>query len=261
MALDARSPASASMGVEGAIDRLDEREDARLERSLLRQQEARAKIAALSPDEAHAVLHGLRDSIDADVLRGDYPPEMVDAELRAAGGDPEAIAKRGRAHVNTLLAARKDKASASARMALDDRQMALDDSRPVAASASARMALDSPPVAASASARMALDTDTEANRKSRDVFDAQAYDLLATRNAASARGEAVQSIEALFAEELRGRCRALKSVDGLANALAAACDEISAHDACAATLEGEYAVHRTPPERVAEWRKLAQEQA
>jgi hypothetical protein len=182
-------------------------------------------------------------------------------------------------------------------------------------SASARMALDSPPVAASASVRMALDTDTEANRKSRDSFDIEAYDLLAARNAASARGEAVQSIEALLAEELRGRYRALKFVDALAkaleaacneivshdaprdkrqaaliaewrglatewrglktlelvkeepriealaNALAAACDEISAHDACAATLEGEYAVHRTPPERVAEWRKLAQEQA
>jgi hypothetical protein len=189
------------------------------------------------------------------------------------------------------------------------------EARDAEASASARMALDSPPVAASASARMALDTDTEANRKSRDIFDAQAYDLLATRNAASARGEAVQSIEALFAEELRGRYRALKFVDALAkaleaacneivshdaprdkrqvaliaewrglatewrglqtlglvkdepriealaNALAAACDEITAHDACAATLEGEYAVHRTPPERVAEWRKLAQEQA
>lgn len=46
-----------------------------------------------------------------EVLEPDYPIELVDAELRDAGGDPEAIGKRGAALVESLLAKRRERAS------------------------------------------------------------------------------------------------------------------------------------------------------
>lgn len=47
----------------------------------------------------------------AEVLEPDYPIELVDEELREAGGDPEAIGKRGAALVAALLAKRRERAS------------------------------------------------------------------------------------------------------------------------------------------------------
>lgn len=47
----------------------------------------------------------------SEVLEPDYPIELVDAELREAGGDPDAIGKRGAALVNALLAKRRESAS------------------------------------------------------------------------------------------------------------------------------------------------------
>ena len=47
----------------------------------------------------------------AEVLEPDYPIELVDEELREAGGDPEAIGKRGVELVEELLAKRRERSS------------------------------------------------------------------------------------------------------------------------------------------------------
>lgn len=111
-----------------------------------------------------------------------------------------------------------------------------------------------PPDAASASVRMALDETP--THKPHDVFDDQARDILAIAT----------SPTWTLAEEIRGRYRALKLVEwyevhgaALAKALEAACAEIEVHNANASFVEGEYPTNPTPIERLAEWRKLAQE--
>jgi len=53
------------------------------------------------------VLQVLLDSLDADVLIDAVPEAEVDAELRAAGGDPAAIVRRGRAAIDQLLERRR----------------------------------------------------------------------------------------------------------------------------------------------------------
>lgn len=53
------------------------------------------------------ILTTLRDSLDADVLREDYPQELVDAELREAGCDPADLVARNRPKIDALLARRK----------------------------------------------------------------------------------------------------------------------------------------------------------
>jgi hypothetical protein len=45
---------------------------------------------------------------DEDLLRDDYPQELVHAEIRDAGGDPEAIRAEGEAFVNKLVAERSE---------------------------------------------------------------------------------------------------------------------------------------------------------
>jgi hypothetical protein len=48
------------------------------------------------------------DAIADDVLDPDYPKELLDEELREAGGDPEAIGKRGADLAAKLLVARRE---------------------------------------------------------------------------------------------------------------------------------------------------------
>ena len=51
---------------------------------------------------------------DEDLLRDDYPRDLLDAEIREAGGDPEAIRAEGEAFVKKLL---RDRAKAESRQA------------------------------------------------------------------------------------------------------------------------------------------------
>lgn len=46
-----------------------------------------------------------------EVLESEYPIELVDADLRAAGGEPRAIGARGSATVRAALAKRRENAS------------------------------------------------------------------------------------------------------------------------------------------------------
>lgn len=54
-------------------------------------------------------LEKIKESIDSDVLRADYPQDMVDAELREMGLDPTDVGARGVALVEKLKANRTDK--------------------------------------------------------------------------------------------------------------------------------------------------------
>lgn len=54
-------------------------------------------------------LEELRESLEADVLDPEYPIEMVEEELRAAGLDPEKIGAEGEAIARDALAKRKAK--------------------------------------------------------------------------------------------------------------------------------------------------------
>lgn len=61
------------------------------------------------PEEAaHDLLADLRAS---EVLDHEYPIELVDADIRAAGGDPDSIGKRGLATVAAALAKRRERSS------------------------------------------------------------------------------------------------------------------------------------------------------
>lgn len=64
----------------------------------------RLQLSASDPD---TFLNELRESLATDVLREDYPIELVEESLRAAGGDPEAIGRRGAALVEGMLAGRR----------------------------------------------------------------------------------------------------------------------------------------------------------
>lgn len=71
---------------------------------------AEATVVECNLPEAAARLR-LLEVRAAEVLEPDYPIELVDQELREAGGDPEAIGKRGVALVEKLLAKRMERAS------------------------------------------------------------------------------------------------------------------------------------------------------
>jgi hypothetical protein len=71
---------------------------------------AKATVVECNLPEAAARLR-LLEVRAAEVLEPDYPIELVDEELREAGGDPEAIGKRGAALIETLLAKRRERAS------------------------------------------------------------------------------------------------------------------------------------------------------
>lgn len=47
-------------------------------------------------------------AFDEDMLRDDYPRELVRAELREAGLDPDEVGRRGEAFVKKLLAEKAD---------------------------------------------------------------------------------------------------------------------------------------------------------
>lgn len=47
-------------------------------------------------------------AFDDDLLRHDYPRELVRAELREAGLDPDAVGRRGEAFVKKLMAEREE---------------------------------------------------------------------------------------------------------------------------------------------------------
>lgn len=69
-----------------------------------------ATILAVDLTEASA-REKLADLRAAEVLDPEYPVEHVDAALRAAGGDPQAIGERGRAVVAAALAKRRERSS------------------------------------------------------------------------------------------------------------------------------------------------------
>lgn len=69
-----------------------------------------ARVVACDMPEAPARLR-LLELRAAEVLEPDYPIELVDAELREAGGDPDAIGKRGAALVRDIIAKRRERAS------------------------------------------------------------------------------------------------------------------------------------------------------
>lgn len=71
---------------------------------------APARVVACNLSEADALAQ-LADLRSAEVLDPDYPIEQVNADLRAAGGDPDAIGKRGAALVEELLSKRNEQAS------------------------------------------------------------------------------------------------------------------------------------------------------
>src|SRR5882672_8336775 len=58
-------------------------------------------------DSDEEFLETLRAHVAEDVLKSDYSLADVDAELRAAGGDPEEIGNRGAALVRGLLERRR----------------------------------------------------------------------------------------------------------------------------------------------------------
>lgn len=72
---------------------------------------AAARAVGAAPVEQSVAIDSaeiLRDSLDADVLDPEaMSDEEVDAEIRAHGGDPEAIGQRGAAFVAELLAKRR----------------------------------------------------------------------------------------------------------------------------------------------------------
>ena len=57
-------------------------------------------------------------AFDEDLLREDYPRELVEAELREAGLDPEEVGRRGEAFVKNLMAERADAATKASRTRL-----------------------------------------------------------------------------------------------------------------------------------------------
>lgn len=69
-----------------------------------------ARVVACNMAESDARVQ-LEDLRGAEVLEPDYPIELVDSELREAGGDPEAIGKRGAAVAAAALAKRRERAS------------------------------------------------------------------------------------------------------------------------------------------------------
>lgn len=66
--------------------------------------EATVVACNLQEFDARAKLTELRT---AEVLQPDYPIESVNADLRAAGGDPDAIGARGKALADEMLAKRR----------------------------------------------------------------------------------------------------------------------------------------------------------
>lgn len=74
-----------------------------------------------TPDET---LRALRDSLDADVLRDDYPIEMVEAELREAGCEPADLIARCRPIIDELLAKRRAAWRERSRARLEQRGVA-----------------------------------------------------------------------------------------------------------------------------------------
>jgi hypothetical protein len=54
-----------------------------------------------------AALRRMLDALDEDVLEEEYPLELIEEEIRAAGGDPEAIGRRGAALAKELLDKRR----------------------------------------------------------------------------------------------------------------------------------------------------------
>lgn len=65
-------------------------------------------LVDLPEDAARVILDDLRA---AEVLEPSYPIEQINADLREAGGDPDAIGKRGASLVQELLAKRRERAS------------------------------------------------------------------------------------------------------------------------------------------------------
>jgi hypothetical protein len=66
------------------------------------------------PKREAAALRRLADFIDDDLLRDEYPIELVDEELRAQGMDPEEIGRRGEAFVRDLLEKKRNEMHAEA---------------------------------------------------------------------------------------------------------------------------------------------------